>query len=203
MARLGGDGMNGDVNIVGGSRVLSASDLAALTNIDDGEEVYLQADALTPETLWRLRYNAAISPYPWQFVGGPPVIAEVGTSESMTNGSYNTWRSATQSGLTIVGPRIVLPVAGKYDAEWGAMIDGAAAGTRTSMGLNIDGVDPANPSDPWIANYDIRFESLAGKRRIEVTGTLVVLAKYLREESSAATAGFSKRWLSILPVNIG
>lgn len=196
-------GFNGDVNTVGGCRLVTASDLAALTDLDDGEEVYLQADALTPETLWRLRYNAAIATYPWQFVGGSPVVAQVQTTDSLNATSFGNYRSATQSGLTVVGPQIVLPAAGYYDARWGAMIDGPAAGSQTAAGLTINGVDPTASTDPWIANYDIRFESLAGQRRIEVTGNLTVLMKFLRADNSGTAARFSKRWLEITPVRLG
>jgi hypothetical protein len=203
VAGLGGDLVNGDVNVVGGVPVYSAAELSALTDLDDGEEAYLQADSLTPQTLWRLRYNAAVGTYPWQFVGGPPILAEVTVTDSMNNTANGTWRTGAQSGMSHVGPKLTAPLPGFYDAHFGAMIDGAAAGSKTAMGLTINGVDPTGADDPWIANYDIRFESLASDRLIEVTGTLVVECKYFHGDAGATTAQFTKRFLKLLPRQIG
>ena len=91
-------------------------------NIIDGAEVYYVVDA-AKGIIWHLRLNVASGlPYQWEFVGGPPLYAEVLTSETNAVSTY--------AGLTTAGPSITVPAAGDYDVEVGAETGANIAATQ-------------------------------------------------------------------------
>lgn len=93
---------------------VTPTQFAALTP-QDGDEVYLIVDA-TAGVTWHLRYNAgSSSAYKWEFLGGPPLEAEVDTSEGTASTGYVD--------LTTVGPAVTLARAGDYIVTFGGRMD--------------------------------------------------------------------------------
>lgn len=80
----------------------------------DGQEAFYQSAAMaTPGMVWHFRYRAGSgSAYKWEFVGGPPLFAEVIAQETASAQIFGD--------LTTVGPTVTLPLAGDYDVEIGA-----------------------------------------------------------------------------------
>lgn len=161
----------------------------------NGDEVYyIASDADGVE--WHLKYRAtSASLYKWEFVGGAALYDEVAAIETLSGAAV----APDYVDIDTIGPRIVVPLEGDYDLEYGAMIDGAAAGTNTSAAPRF-GVVPA--TFPYaIANYDTRFESLA--RAVRVTdlpaGTAIKL-QYTKDD--AADAQFGHRYLRVTPVRV-
>jgi hypothetical protein len=80
------------------------------TIISDGLEVYFVADVANG-VMWHLKYNAgSTSPYKWELVGGPPLVATVvGSDTGAADGTFRDY--------TTIGPQIVTPLAGDWDIE--------------------------------------------------------------------------------------
>ena len=103
--------------------------VAPFTTPYDGQRIDLQVDASSGIN-WRFKYRAASgSSFRWEFLGGPPMNAIVTTGETnaTTTGSYLD--------LATVGPRVVLPRAGDYDAIGGAGFMNTNAGGYFQLGI--------------------------------------------------------------------
>src|SRR5262245_9498436 len=73
----------------------------------DGDEWILPADA-TNGVMWQFRYRAAsASAYKWEFIGGPPLVIYIVTTETTT--TTGAWVD-----LTTVGPAFTAPRGGDY-----------------------------------------------------------------------------------------
>ena len=162
------------------------------TGVDEGFEVNYIADA-TNGVVWRFKYLPTTSgTYPWLFIGGAPLTAEVSTSQTTTSTSYTD--------LTTVGPSITLPsIAGDWLIRHGAEMNcsttnyafqtiklGAAAAADAEAVI-VGGVASADAS----AFREIRRNALASGA--------VLAAKY---KTGAGTGQFQKRVLSVLPIRV-
>jgi hypothetical protein len=89
----------------------------------DGQEAILVDSVTNPSCQWRLRYHAgSSSAYKWEFVGGSPYIAFVGTTVPLT-----------ASTVTILTPSLALANAGVYQViTTGSFGPG---GVATAVGL--------------------------------------------------------------------
>lgn len=99
----------------------------------DGQEFYYIADA-TLGVVWHLRYRAAsASAYKWEFVGGSYLYSQnIGASGVTGTGSGF---SELAGGA---GPDVIVPLAGDYEADYGAEAYNSAAATNVvnlSVGL--------------------------------------------------------------------
>lgn len=94
----------------------------------DGIEVSVRADP-TNEVWWRFRNVSLSLPLAWAFQGGPPMYAEVLTSQTTTNVGYVD--------LTTVGPSITIPFAGWYEITFGADVKSSAADVVTKVAVKL------------------------------------------------------------------
>lgn len=179
---------------VGGAPVVSPSQLAAIANPKDGQEVLLQAET-APNTLWHLRWNdGSAEPYQWEFIGGPPMRAYLSTATTLDNTGHGTWKNL-DGGL----PQLFVPRPGVYYATFGAEIDAPADGIYARAGLSLDGADP---SGPVTENWNSRRASMASQYQVTLTSTLRVRMMYERDDSAGNNATFSRRFISIIPVRV-
>jgi hypothetical protein len=142
---------------------------------------------------WLLKYKASVAK--WRKIGGPPLFAEVTTSESTS--------SLTYVALATAGPVITLPLAGTYDVEIGAeqSIAGNAGGSRMSYDI---GATPAVDADstfrdlPGGANGGGAVSVGRWRRKAGLTAGIALTAKY--RATAAASVPFASRWMSVDPV---
>ena len=174
----------------------------------DGQEVYYVASA-TNGVVWHLRYNAGSgSSYKWEFLGGPPLYAEITTGESTTSGSYTN--------LATIGPQITAPLSGDYMITISAYMTGssfqgdvwnymsfAVGGTAASdadsaihLTMSYDGSPNAqeNPGTP-----------IRTSRKTGISAGAAITAKYkiAIRWGDSHSGGFARRWMTITPVRLG
>lgn len=76
----------------------------------DGDIHYLVNSVASPLYVWQMRYNAgSSSAYKWEFVGGSPWAANVGSSDAIGVASAWVWAPG--------GPSLAAPKAGDYDVS--------------------------------------------------------------------------------------
>lgn len=164
----------------------------------DGQEVYFLADA-TNGVEWHFRYRAAsAASSKWEFIGGPPLFAEVTAVENIA--------VATYSNLTTVGPSITIPAfAGDFIVEIGARIDvvhTAAAFGRMSYAIGATAAVDADAVEQ--TNTLTQFERMQSNgtraRKKTLAASTALVAKYA---SSAGNSNFANRWMSVVPVRVG
>ena len=183
--------------LVGGSRYRGAvtpAQFAALTGLTDGDVVDLIVDAAAG-IKWRLRYNAgSASAYKWEFLGGPPLYAQVPTNEGVAvSGAYLN--------LATVGPQVTLPRGGDYDIELGARILGPSSGVfRGFMAPKLGATAPVDVNAAIFgttANLDGTVAKLS--RVAALAANDVILAQY---RSDVSGSNFMNRWLRVSPVRV-
>ncbi len=161
----------------------------------DGQEVNFLADA-TNGVVWRLRYrSASASAYKWEFIGGPPLTAEVLTQEARTGNAY---------GDTVTpGPDVVVPLAGDYDFDFSAQGTQQTADSYIYVAPQIGSA--STPSDNDAANiyskfgYNDRFGRTI--RRTASAANMRIRLQY--KSSSANPHTWALRNLAVTPVRVG
>lgn len=178
-----------------GHRVLTVSAFNSLSGLEDGDEVYLEVDA-TNGILWHLRYVAAEPTYKWRFLGGPPMLSEVVTSESLNSASYIA--------LTTAGPAISLSRAGDYMVEVGAYVgaSSSSADYESYMSYDIGGTGAVD-ADAFHSrvNGGGALTGSAGSRPRVKTGlaaAVTLTAKY-RLDSATPNGTWMNRWMRVTP----
>jgi len=157
----------------------------------DGQEVYYLADAANG-VIWHLRYRAAsTSAYKWEFVGGPSLYGYVAASESRA--------SATNGDLTTLGPDVTPPLAGDYDAEWGARMQSSVAGVFEAY-MSIPALGTEACSHIFAAQFAGGNGVIKVRKTITPAGTLL-RAKYSTQ--GGLQASFGGRWLEVTPIRVG
>lgn len=189
---------NIDKLLTRGHRVLTVAQFAALTGPEGTkgtvapDEAYVEVDS-TNGVVWHFHYESTdASASKWRFIGGPPLYAIVGTSESTASGA--------DTDLATVGPSIVIPRLGDYDIDWGAQTTGTGApnalitvyGGVTSLASISDFVDTGTGATQT-ANREHRVTGRATSETMKL--------KYA--SSNASSISFSTRWLRVKPVRIG
>jgi hypothetical protein len=151
----------------------------------------------TAYVIWRFKYNAAsVTGYPWEFVGGSPLIHSIVASESTT--------STAATDLTTRGPLLELPRAGKYVAEISTVQYNDTAGGETNALMQINsagagsvsgdaGVVYRSPSANYYSSPAAVLPFIAGQH-----GTQVKLL-YSASSGTGGTAVFLRRRLSVIP----
>lgn len=158
----------------------------------DGQEVTLQtADMATYGAAWRLRYSAAsASAYKWEFIGGPPIEAEVDTNESTTSGAYVN--------LATVGPNVTPPAVGEYLLSFGCQIGNTGvAGGYMSFGVNGNAAVTADAAFCGNGQYT---QTADRTRKKTVTNLTAITSVYA---ASGGTALFAARHMRIIPIRLG
>ena len=158
------------------------------TTAVDTDEIRFLADAAAG-VVWHLKYDAATAR--WRYLGGPPLFAEIATSESSTSGTY--------AALATAGPSIVLPLAGDYDVEIGCRVLSTTNAAEAHMSYDI-GATAASDADHVMQRQPDGVNSavFTGSRKRRKTGLAAVTltAKY------RGTSTFANRWMSATPVRL-
>jgi len=156
----------------------------------DGQEVYFEASA-SLGVYWHLRYrSASASTYKWEFLGGPPLYAEVLTSESTT--------STTYVDLATVGPSLTLPLAGEYEIVLDVHITPAsnpgwaAVKLGTASTSDTDGVVLASAA----------IQGSLGRTIIRTLTVPSAVVKVQYRMNAAGSMSAARRNLSIRPVRV-
>ena len=172
-------------------RKVTVAQFAALTGIEDGDEVYLEVDS-TNGIEWHLVYRTAEATYKWRFLGGPPMQAEVLTEEPTA--------SATYAALATAGPSIAIPRAGDYDVELGSRATGVTSAMVMSHSYDIGAVGAVD-ADATVGVADAVNRSFYGRRFRRKAGLTAVslVSKY---KASANTGYWNNRSIVVLPVRI-
>lgn len=160
----------------------------------DGQEIYYAANA-TNGVIWHFRYRSAASK--WEFVGGPPLVASVATTQTTTSTSYTA--------LTTAGPSITLPLAGDYDVTIGADIYGGydSSFNPVSAMMSYDiGATGASNADAIIYGAYALTASVSSVRRKTGLSAVTLTAKYKANSNPANAPSFSNRFMLITPVRI-
>jgi hypothetical protein len=158
----------------------------------DGDEIRFLADG-DAGVVWHLRYRAkAPSAYRWEFIGGPPLYAEVATSESTSSGTYVA--------LATAGPTVTVPFNGDYLIEHGCR----AAGTNAA-GLMSYSIGSTAAADVDAAFYSIATEAAVmsihrANRQTELVAQDDLVAQY---RTSGVSVAFSERYMLLTPIRVG
>ena len=183
-----------DLALLGGNlQPKTASGTTFPTSPYEGQKFTYVADS-TNGVLWTFEYHATGSSYDWWFTGGPPLFAEVATQENTGSANY--------AALTTAGPSITLPLTGDYMVQQGAAIYNSS-NAIIYMSYDI-GASTATDAD-GILHY-----SGAGTNPINTAVTrirrktgLAASALVSKYKTSAGTAVFENRWMSVTPVRVG
>jgi hypothetical protein len=157
----------------------------------DGFEVFYAADA-TNGVIWHLRYRSGGGTYKWEYVGGPPLFAEVTTVESRTNIAYGA--------LATAGPSVTVPLAGEYDVWIGATVT-PPAGVIGLMSYDI-GATGAVDADAVRVHGGAAQASCNRSRRKTISAASTALVSKYRETIATGTS-WQDRFMSVRPVRVG
>lgn len=164
----------------------------------NGDEAILVDSTTNPTYAWRFRFNSTSGK--WDFIGGPPIFAEVTAEETTT--------SVTYTALTTAGPSITLPVAGDYLVQIGCAtnsVSGFGHHSRMSYDIGATAAVDADSCYGRNVNSGTGYENMFSVSRLrKKTGlsAVTLTAKY-RSSSASVTARFAERWMSVLPIRVG
>lgn len=175
-----------------GHRVLTVAQFAAL-GAPEGtkgtvapDEVYLEVDS-TNGLQWHLAYESGEPTYKWRYIGGPPMVATVGTDE--------TTASTTYVDITTVGPFIAIPRAGDFDCDMQAQLWGPTTSNADVIGPGVTPNDAFAPQSSVSAVQTVRAEK---RVTFNASGT----AKLQYRAGTASTIHASQRRLAVKPVRL-
>ena len=147
--------------------------------------------------IWQFRYNAASgSSFKWEFVGGPPMFAEVTTDQGTASASYVD--------LATAGPSITVPRAGDYDVEIGCGYYAATNGAPNAYMSYALGATAAVDADGLYVNPTTGLFVIGGasrtRRKTGLAAATAVVAKY--KSNGAIDFHFRDRWMKVSPVRV-
>lgn len=167
-----------------------------------GDVCHYYADK-TNGVVWQFIYDGE-GELPWKYVGGPPLTAEVVTSESRTSSTYGD--------LATVGPSIELPLKGDYMVAIGAgAYDSGTVTTDAIMSYAIGGTAAGDADSIDVNTFSLPSNisatipgGISRPRRKTGLTAVTLKAKYKSSSNSAsAAATFYNRWMSAYPVRVG
>lgn len=188
------------------ARALDAAGLAGLAQVgrgtalpsapNDEDEFFYVADAANGVE-WHLKYRAAgTAGKRWEYVGGPPLIATVETSENTA--------SITYVDLATAGPSVTVPLAGDYELRGEALPVSQAAGNAAAIAALKLGTAPiALEAEAVVQSQSAAANqgSLGGRAIVRTLAAADVVKMQYRV--SAGNANFIYRTLSVKPVRVG
>lgn len=173
---------------------------APFTSPYNGQEVTLVDSLTTPTYNWTFRYNASsVSTFKWEFIGGPPIIALVATS--------NSTNSSTYTDLANVGPGVTIPRTGVYTIVFGftATNPGNSGGGNAQAACfsfdptvnNVFGVGAlADVTNISGATYSVSVSNVP----ITLNAGYEVRLRFA--VSNALAVLFQNRWMHVIPNRI-
>lgn len=164
----------------------------------DGQIINFLASSTTG-TVWQLLYSSATGK--WHYIGGPPLLSLVDTAE--------TTASVVEVDLATVGPTITAPLAGDYQAAWGARMFGgpAAAAQSVQMKIKIGAAAGTFPLDFFTGSAAVGATSVASHnaRMVPLIGAGILAGTVIKNtyQVNGATGNYANRWLTLLPIRVG
>lgn len=154
----------------------------------NADEVYLLASD-TLGVVWHLRYRAAsASAHKWEFVGGPPLHAEVLTAQ-VTNASAPV-------DLATVGPSVTVPRAGEYEIYMAAQMFGGTGPGSPQSGIQIVVAGMTAGANVPAENV---FNGVSDTRVVALTASQLLKVQYY---TTAYNTYFRDRRLQVRPVRL-
>lgn len=161
----------------------------------NGDLWYFPAD-VAAGIVWTFRYNAAsASAYKWEFVGGPDF------SPAILAGSTATSTVASWVDGSPVGPRIIVPRAGDYDAVGASGTSHTAAMATAYLGIALNAGTPVQQQ--VVSTGAIGLVSAHAPVTARVLGCAAnddIRLRYYN--STAGSASWHDRWLRVRPVRV-
>lgn len=163
----------------------------------DGDEIFLQTSAMaTARLMWHLRYRAAGTTYKWEFVGGPPIFANMVNGGGAAVTSYDTFAEGLQL------PAV--PANGVYQLELGFRMQHNAWPFEARLILR-------NPADNAQVNGDGVWGAMSGAsgytrvsamgaELVTLTSTGVYRAFFNYQSNTPIIYNF---WAKLQPVALG
>lgn len=190
-----------------GHRVLTVAQFTALTGLEGTkgsvppDEAYVEVDS-SAGVQWHFAYESGEATYKWRFLGGPALISEVATAESLPANATTTYQA-----LATAGPSVPLPRAGDYDVAIGARIlganDGGGNGQNTRMSYDIGGTGAVDADAvEHIGGNGTPTITQARTRRKTGLTSVTLTSKYSHSGTLVAGGTFANRWMSVLPVRV-
>lgn len=184
-----------NTDTVGNLLSLVEAGTALPTSPADQQSFYYIADA-TNGIVWHLRYrSASSSSYKWEYVGGPPLTAEITGEQTTTSTSYTD--------LATAGPSVTLPLGGDYIVTIAARMNNVTANQSAIMSyaigastaLDADSITQLmNGSANGPLPYNFRERRKTGLSAVTLT---------MKYRSTTSTAGFQDRFIKALPIRVG
>jgi hypothetical protein len=152
---------------------------------------YQNASMATDGIVWKLQYRSAGGTYKWEFIGGPAWQKEVLTDEATASTTYVALTTALE---------VATPLAGDYLIAHGCNLRNS--GTATTLASFAVGGTAASDDDSidhtGVANEE--SSPYTQRRKDGIAASSVIAARY---RTTATTANFRRRVLSILPIRLG
>jgi hypothetical protein len=141
--------------------------------------------------VWSFRYTNNDVTYPWEFIGGPPLISLQTQAESTSVAPHNVYANLADGAVGVT-----VPLAGVYDADFHAYL---IAATANSAYISIKyGAAEAVDLDGILATSSNIYTDL--RHRLAIPVTAAATAVTLRFKAIAGTAvTFGRRNLAITP----
>lgn len=173
----------------------AASTLAPVGDYDGQRRAWKPVIATADNDIeWDMRWDDADAT--WYFVGGAPAFDHVFTFETISAGS-GTWET-----LATDGPILNLPYTGTYSVRWGAVINGAEAGTNTEVGLQLGGTDPASDAHVIFEGGQAQRHTAAAETTVSLTSPNTGIRLRYQRNGTATSASFGNRFLSVIPIHV-
>lgn len=152
-------------------------------------------DTGTNGVRWDLVYDTSDgTTYPWMYVGGAALHAEVATEEGTSSTSY--------AALATGGPSVTLSLAGDYDVEIGAYLNNDTDARGGRMSYDIGGTGAVDADSIYLFQTGATIVSTMARSMRKAGLTAVTLtSKY--KALVGGTAKFGNRWISATPVRVG
>jgi hypothetical protein len=157
-----------------------------------GDQVIYAADA-TNGVYWHLTYDG-LGTYPWKFIGGGQLFAEVITQQAttVTTGYTN---------LATVGPSVTIPLAGDYDYRISARVQnpGSSLVTYTGLAVNnsVNGNDATLIYDTTVGTHE--YAQMLERRKTGLAANDVLKMMYY---TSGGTSYWTNRSLYVTPIRV-
>lgn len=150
-------------------------------------------DTGTSGVRWTFVYDTSDgTTYPWLFVGGPPLFAEVTTVESRTNTAYGA--------LATAGPSVTVPLAGDYDVWIGATVTPGSPGVIAKMSYDIGGTGAADADAVRVHTGATQVSANRTRRKTGLSASTALVSKYA--ETVATGSSWQGRFMSVNPVRV-
>lgn len=158
----------------------------------DGEEYsYLADDA--NGVIWRFKYrSASASSFKWEFIGGPPKLIEVTTSETTNSSSY--------ADLATVGPDYTTPLAGDWLITISATASQSTGNNPRWMSFAVGGT--AASDDDCTSGFRSERVAMPDRTSLKTSVAASTLIRCKYKTAGADVGTFSFRRLMVRPVRV-